>query len=216
MVLSPAALLELPTWADIQDFHVQLAPPSGRNPLVTMFRGTLWLAVFRITLPCVYFAVGVDAIAEVYRIWSLGRLLNSKVIICVCSLEAFSMLMIGIALAGGLYGPNDLPIYVLNISFTQFQGLGAFTSITLALQLREQITFNYLYAQQDIFIAYRWKLTWLFVLCVSMDIFAIFVTVRMSVFAGGLVGYSIYLFLDVFYTALNSIAACCEFYSARY
>jgi hypothetical protein len=108
-----------------------------------MFDSAAWLLVFRIFLPSLAFMVAIDAMWEMCRIYSLRALGvpdvdSRKLAHMVCALEAPAMLIFGIALASGLYGPRALPVQVLNVTYSQFQGVGVFTSTLLALFLRQE------------------------------------------------------------------------------
>ena len=172
----------LPGWSREQELVLRLRIPKD-NEVASQFVSPLWLCCFNIGLPVFGLIASVEAGAEV--IWRTKLILRGSNIrddsrtrkhktgLVICLLEAPTLAFIGIALAGGLYGPyNFLPVQVANMAFTLFQGTALFTTLLLGLDLHEEEKkFNDNdYQQQSIFFRYRWivRISGIFLLTVDM------------------------------------------------
>ena len=143
-----SAARHLQAWRQAPDLALHLLAPA-KNKRRDMFDGIAWLVIVRIIVPIMAFASGADAIAEAQRVYTSvpeenGSRVSAErrdarlVSLVFCCIEAPPMFIFGSALSFGLYGPNKLPVQLLSMAFTQFQGLSAFTTMLLGLFLDEE------------------------------------------------------------------------------
>ena len=138
---------QMPVWRKQEELHLRLEPPE-RNQLQEMFASTTWLILFQILLPCMAFLTAIDALFEISRIlrrssnvcgcgsWTLER--SNEVSLVVCCLEAPSMILFGLALALGLYGPKSVPLSAIGSATPAYQGIGASTNVIVSIYLMEE------------------------------------------------------------------------------
>jgi hypothetical protein len=127
------------------DLFILLAPPK-MSPFVELYRSWLWTLAMRVFLPGVALTTAALATGEMNRVSMLrpkevsSRTYNEplKISFAICALESLCMLVFGISLSAGQYGPFSLPIHVTYLSYSTFLGSGTLVTFILGLYLREE------------------------------------------------------------------------------
>jgi hypothetical protein len=172
----------LPEMRKSTNLFIHVSPPQTSR-FVTLYESLLWTLPMRTLLPMLSLATSSLAFAEVYRVLRLittgsnGRNDHSarKISLVVCGVEALSMLLFGIALALGLYGPSVISVHVLYGAFSMFIGCGTFVTLVLGLFLREErlSMCSPGHIKRDILIQYRAVLLVFSFILVVPDVFGI-------------------------------------------
>ena len=102
-----------------------------------------WTVLFRCLLASFILWTAVEAGGEVRRVLGVidqAQLRAARMItLTVSAVEAPALVVLGVAIISGLYGPYDIPVGLANVAYSGLQGSSGFTTFALALHLREEI-----------------------------------------------------------------------------
>jgi len=102
-----------------------------------------WTVLFRCILAGFILWTAIEAGGEVKRVLGVidqVQLRAARVItLTVSTVEAPALVLLGVAIISGLYGPYDIPVGWANVAYSGVQGSSGFTTFALALHLREEI-----------------------------------------------------------------------------
>ena len=218
--VSIAILPLVDQWRAQPELVLRLNPTATTQVYKALFDGMGWVLCFRVFLPVLAFLTAAEAISEVYRQLSMtnppSRERESRrVSLVVCGIEGVTMLLVGLALLLGLYGPYSVPITVVNGCYALLTGSGIFTTFILALHLRQESRAFLVLGQQksSIFARHKILLALASLFTVVPDLFCFYVSSKyytnhqnawMS--AAYAIGYAVLQGCATFYFALYARA----------
>jgi hypothetical protein len=160
------------------NLFILLNPPQS-SLFVYLYESWLWTLTMRMFLPFMALTTTALAIGEIYRVAMLRvQGPSSKIAFAICALESLCMLVFGVSLSAGLYGPLSLPIHVLYVSYSMFLGSGTFVTLVLGLHLREECLAicSPGHLKRSIFIQFRVLISAVGMLCLFLDLFPMIVS----------------------------------------
>ena len=130
-----------------------------------LFRAPLWTVSMRIFLPCFAAAAVAVAAVEAGRRWSVptGGF-------WICIIQACTMILVGVELACGGYGPTMLPFRFHYAMWFKLSGMSVFATTLLAVVLREKARALRQLPLVDAYTAYRRRIWLGLAFLLSLDV----------------------------------------------
>ena len=161
--------------------RASIGPPHNRD-YQRLFQSLLWTLLMRVLLPSCAFHTALLALFEIRRVYVLkhNRRKNVQQSMSLGSLrlihqitvwlEAPSMILIGLELIFGAFGPYALPYDIHVASYFMFNGLSVATTLLLAILIREETRAAGGLPRRHIFEHYRFTVVLICVVFLGWDI----------------------------------------------
>mmetsp|Transcript_54744 Transcript_54744/g.124673 ORF Transcript_54744/g.124673 Transcript_54744/m.124673 type:complete len:489 (+) Transcript_54744:250-1716(+) len=177
---------DLPHWksTSMKRMRASILSPHNRD-YQRLFRSLLWTIFMRVVLPVFAFHTALLALFEIGRVHQIMRVRKNRrnnihastplesvrvIHLIIVWLEAPSMIIIGLEMIFGAFGPLMLPYSLHFALYFQFNGLSVATTVLLAILMREETRAARCLPRRHILGHYRFTVVLLFVLFLGSDI----------------------------------------------